>query len=90
VHEHIAKCLPAAAFTVFHPRVFPRECFFAKILYERNTAMGYVHLAQVTEADIQEAAKTSLLNDAEKRLHNTVHLTPASQGEPRQGTKKMT
>ena len=33
------------------------------------------HYAQVTEADIQEAAKSSLINDAEKRVQKTVHNT---------------
>ena len=36
------------------------------------------HYAQVTEADIQEAAKMSLLNDAEKTVHNPVQTTHAS------------
>jgi len=33
------------------------------------------HYAQVTESDLQEASKMSLLNDAEKRVHNTVQTT---------------
>ena len=40
------------------------------------------HYAQVTEADIQEAVKMSLLNEAEiscqgKRVHNRVQTTAA-------------
>ena len=33
------------------------------------------HYAQVTEADLQEAAKMAVINNAEKRVHNPVHTT---------------
>jgi integrase len=36
------------------------------------------HYAQVTEADLQEAAKMTLINDAEKRVHNRVQTTAAA------------
>lgn len=42
------------------------------------------HYAQVTEADIQEAAKMSLINDAEKAVHPTV----VNHGKPMQSKKK--
>ncbi len=33
------------------------------------------HYAQITEADMKQAAKLSVLNNAEKRVHNRVHTT---------------
>jgi hypothetical protein len=39
--------------------------------------------AQVTEADLQEAAKMSLLGHAEKRVQNRVHDMVQNQDEPR-------
>ena len=41
------------------------------------------HYAQVTEADIQEAAKMTLLNDAKKSMHNPMQTTAATpRNEP--------
>ena len=46
-----------------------------------SPAVAMQHYAQITEADIQEAAKMTLLNDAEntveKRVHNRVQITAA-------------
>lgn len=43
------------------------------------------HYAQVTEADLQEAAKTSLLADAEKKVQDTVQTVPEpSRTEPQE------
>ena len=36
-------------------------------------AVAMQHYAQVTEADLQEAAKMAVLNDAEKAVHDPVH-----------------
>ena len=38
-------------------------------------AVAMTHYAQVTEADLQEAAKMAILNDAEKAVHDPVHTT---------------
>jgi len=38
-------------------------------------AVAMTHYAQVTEADQQEAAKMTVLNDAEKEVHNPVQNT---------------
>ena len=38
-------------------------------------AVAMQHYAQVTEADLQEAAKMAVLNDAEKEVHNVVQTT---------------
>jgi integrase len=40
------------------------------------------HYAQVTEADLQEAAKLSLLEDAENRVQKTVHNPVQTAAEP--------
>jgi len=40
------------------------------------------HYAQVTEADNQEAAKMSLINDAESRVQKTVHNPVQTTAEP--------
>jgi len=42
-----------------------------------SPAVAMQHYAQVTEADLQEAAKMTLINDAEKRVHNPVQTTAA-------------
>jgi integrase len=36
-------------------------------------AVAMAHYAQVTESDMQEAAKMTLINEAEKKVHNQVH-----------------
>ena len=38
-------------------------------------AVAMTHYAQVTEADLREAAKMTILNEAEKEVHNQVHTT---------------
>ena len=45
------------------------------------------HYAQVTEADMNEAAKMSLMEGAEQRVQNTVHPTTKSRCRPVQGKK---
>ncbi len=40
-----------------------------------SPAVAMAHYAQVTEADLQEAAKKSLLNDAKKTVHKSVQTT---------------
>ena len=40
-----------------------------------SPAVAMQHYAQVTEADLQEAAKMTLLNEAEKRVQNPVQTT---------------
>ena len=42
-----------------------------------SPAVAMQHYAQITEADIQEAAKTSLICHAEKRVQNVVQTTAA-------------
>ena len=41
------------------------------------------HYAQVTDADLQEAAKMTVLNDAEQRVHNRVHPMSKTFGNDR-------
>ncbi|MFA5300693.1 MAG: phage integrase SAM-like domain-containing protein [Lutibacter sp.] len=43
-------------------------------------AVAMIHYAQVTESDMQEAAKMTLINDAEKKVHNPVHTAAESSG----------
>ena len=45
-----------------------------------SPAVAMTHYAQVTEADLQEAAKMSIINDAEKRVQNPVQTTAEPSG----------
>jgi hypothetical protein len=43
------------------------------------------HYAQVTDADLKEAAKMALINDAEKGIHNHIHNNvDSSSTEPQE------
>ncbi len=45
-------------------------------------AVAMAHYAQVTEADLKEAAKMNVLNDAEKEVQNQVHNLVQNTAEP--------
>jgi len=47
-----------------------------------SPAVAMKHYAQITEADMQEAAKMSLLNTAEKEVQKTVHNPVQTTAEP--------
>ncbi len=52
-----------------------------------SPAVAMQHYAQVTEADFQEAAKTSLIGDAEKTVHFSVQTTAETTGKDSQEEK---
>jgi len=53
-----------------------------------SPAVAMQHYAQITEADMKQAAKLAVLNDAGKKVHNRVHTTGETPEMSRKGSQK--